>query len=496
MTRIKFYAGVFIALNLFFVPLMSLYGLRVCPVLNLAGFLIGCSYAGAFVLLVSAFNFSLLALLAGGRGGALLGLVKARPLTAYAGMYLVSTGLALAVLSVVFRLSHLSGMSRAPEVLVLASVLLGLTQAYGLNWVFSAAGKSAAEESATMRSRWAAHVLRAVLPLGAALLVMAHFLLRQSSSLNAGHVAPARGLDGLISDSLLLILFLAAWLGATYLFHFLEEKSQSDSVEAHLEELRGFNFSYRSGTGGAWGLWAEILGQLNRFAGALGERHSLLNSFSRFVGKEVAGSALTGEIKGVTSEERELTILMSDIRGFTALSETLPPAAVAAMLNKYFSAMLEELAPFGLEVDKFVGDAILAYTTPLAPGGAREHNAAAFNAALAMLRRLKELNRSFAAEGSAELAMGVGLYRGTVSLGIIGTADKLQHTVIGDAVNRASRLEGMCKEHGVPLVIARELWETLDEPRRALFRPLGARPIKGIAEPLALYGLDKAAAGL
>ncbi|MDP2865894.1 MAG: adenylate/guanylate cyclase domain-containing protein [Elusimicrobiota bacterium] len=490
MTRLKIYSSVFLLLNLAFIPLMSLYGLRVCPVLNVAGFTAGCTYSGAFVALVLIINFSLLFLVSGGKGGAALSLIRRSPLAAYSGLYLASTLLSLAAFTAVLKMNHISGFSRAPEVLLLASVLIGLTQAYGLNWVFS--GKSAPGEGGEggVRARWLTHILRVSLPLAAALLVLAHFLLRQSGTLNRGHIAPPAGVDGLIGDSVLLIGFLFLWLAATYLFHFLEEKSHADSVQAHLEELQSFNFSYRSGPSGAWGLWAEILGRLNQFAGALAERHSLLNSFSRFVGKELAGSALKGEIKNVSGEEKELAILMSDIRGFTALSEKLPPAQVAAILNTYFGAMLEELAAHGLTADKFVGDGILAYTDPSSAGAAREQAAAAVDACLAMLDRLVKINVSFRGSGYPELAIGMGLSYGLVALGLVGSEAKLQYTVIGDAVNRAARLEGLCKEAGTPLVIPAEFRALLDDGRRGLFKSLGGRRIKGIENPVEIYGLE------
>lgn len=484
MTRKRIYWTLFVLLNLAFIPLMSLYGLRVCPILNMGGFLAGCSYSSSFVALVLILNFALLRFFAGSA------LLRSRPLPVYAGIYLASTLLALAVQLAVFRMQHISTMSRAPEVMLLASLLLGLAQMYGLNWVDAASRRPAAGGEATLRSRWVGHVWRALLPMGAALLVLAHFLLRQSAGINRGHVAPSQGVDGLIYASLLLLAFLFAWLGVTYFFHFIEEKMHADSVEAHLEELGDFNFSYRSAPDSAWGLWSEILGRLNSFSQALGERSSLLNSFSRFVGRDVASSALSGEIKEAAGRERELAILMSDIRNFTSLSEKMPPADVAAMLNAYFSAMLEELKAYGLAADKFVGDGILAYASGAVPGLAAQAGAAV-DASLAMLRRLERLNVELRAKGWPELAIGIGIEAGPVSLGLIGSAEKLQYTAIGEVVNKASRLEGLCKELGVRLVVSAPVMSLLDQRRAALFRGYGKRRLKGVAEPVEVFGLSE-----
>lgn len=484
MIRIWTYAAVFTALNLAFVPLMALYGLRVCPVLHVAGFWGGCSYSGAFIALVLGLNFLLLALLSRARQGAVAALLRAHPLPAFAAVYLAATLAALAGQAVFFRVNHMSGLSRAPEVLALASALLGVTQAYGLNWVFAGALR---RPLAGLRARWAAHVARVTLPLGAALGVLAHFLLRQSGALNRGKVAPTRGVDGLIADSVLLILFLLAWLGVTYLFHFLEERTHADSVQAQIEELNGMNFSYRSAPGAAWGLWSEIMGQLNQAAGALAERYSLFSSFTKFVGRDAADKAVKGEMLGTAGTELELTILMSDIRGFTALSEQLGSAAVTTVLNSYFEAMVGELTAHGLAADKFVGDGLLAYVLPEKKSAA-ECNAAAVASALGMFLRLEGLNASFAASGTPELRIGIGLCRGRVTLGTIGGGDKLQYTVIGDAVNRAARYEGLCRETGARLVVARDLLETLPEEYAKLFRPYGKREIKGLSGQVEIYG--------
>lgn len=482
-SRFVKFSLLFVALNLVLVPLMSLYGLRVCPVLNMGGFLAGCSYSAAFVLVVLVFNFTLLRMFSRS------GLVRSRPLAVYAGAYLAATALALAVQLAVFRMQHISGMSRAPEVMLLASLLLGVAQMYGLNWVYAGSRPASGGGTGTLRSRWLGHVWRALLPLAAALLVLAHFLLRQSAGINRGHVAPSPGVDSLIYAALLLLVFLFSWLGVTYAFHFLEEKMHADSVEAHLEELGGFNFSYRSDLGTAWGLWSEILGRLNSFGQALGERSSLLNSFSRFVGREVASAALTGEIREAAGQERELAVLMSDIRSFTELSEKMPPGEVADMLNEYFAAMLEELKPYGLAADKFVGDGILAYAGGGAAAGLREQAASAVDASLAMLRRLERLNDGLRARGRPELAIGIGIEAGPVSLGLIGSQEKLQYTAIGEVVNRASRLEGLCKELGVPLVISAKVMSLLDERLTGQFTGFGSRRLKGVAEPVVVFGL-------
>ncbi|HLL55247.1 MAG TPA: adenylate/guanylate cyclase domain-containing protein [Myxococcaceae bacterium] len=185
-----------------------------------------------------------------------------------------------------------------------------------------------------------------------------------------------------------------------------------------------------------------------------------------------------------------VTVLSSDLRGFTALSERLPPAEVVAQLNAYHGAMLEEVRRHGGVLDKFIGDGMLAiFGLPQAEKAApADHGAqAAVACARGMLAALERLNRERATQGLSPLRIGVGVHTGPVIAGNIGApGHRLEFTVIGDAVNTASRVEGLTKDCGEPVLVTAGAAERLREP----LRELPPMAVRGKQEPLRVFGLS------
>ncbi len=191
------------------------------------------------------------------------------------------------------------------------------------------------------------------------------------------------------------------------------------------------------------GLAAVAIGKI-RYAEEVQRENAVRANFERFFAPDVARviAASQGAVRP-GGERREVTVLFNDIRGFTPLAETLPPEEIAAVLTEYFTEMVDVVFEYGGTVDKFIGDAIMAIWG--APLSAPDDTDRAVRAAIAMQAALTTLNARWVRAGHRTLSIGIGLNRGEVFAGKIGSERRLEYTVLGDAVNIASRL---CSEAG------------------------------------------------
>lgn len=178
----------------------------------------------------------------------------------------------------------------------------------------------------------------------------------------------------------------------------------------------------------------------------------------------------------------ELTVLFSDIRGFTSISEGMEPKQLASLMNEYLGSMTDVIQEQRGTLDKYIGDAIMAFWG--APVADAEHARHAVLAALGMHLRLRELNQSLRARGLPELRIGVGINTGTMTVGDMGSPVRKAYTVLGDAVNLSSRLEGMTKEYGVGVLVGEA---TRKAVRDIVFREVDRVRAKGKAEPVAIF---------
>lgn len=192
---------------------------------------------------------------------------------------------------------------------------------------------------------------------------------------------------------------------------------------------------------------------VNLMLGGLEERDFIKDAFSRYVTRQVSDVVLQGGLE-LGGELLTATILMSDIRGFTELSERLPPRQVVRMLNRYFTEMVEECMEQGGLIDKFIGDAIMVvFGAPVRLPPEASARAAA-RAALGMQRRLARLNAALQAEGLPPLSIGIGIHTGEAIAGNIGAPQRIDYTLIGDSVNTTARIESACKDVGHDLLIS------------------------------------------
>jgi adenylate cyclase len=215
-------------------------------------------------------------------------------------------------------------------------------------------------------------------------------------------------------------------------------------------------------------------------------RRRLRESLGRYVGRDVLAQILA-ENPGLSGERREVSILVSDIRGFTTLSEKLPAEVVAAHLNDYFPAMVGAIFDHRGTVDDFIGDGILAvFGAPLPDA---DHAGRAVRAAAAMQAALTRLNAGWEGRGLPVLRMGVAVHTGTVFVGNVGSAERAKYTVIGDAVNATARLEGLNKDLGTTILLTEEVRTAVGGLVETRFR--GDIAVKGRAEPLRVHELVK-----
>ncbi len=195
------------------------------------------------------------------------------------------------------------------------------------------------------------------------------------------------------------------------------------------------------------------------------EKRMLAQLFTQYVSKGVLDEVLQNYhhyLKSSAGQKVEITVLFSDIRGFTTMSETMPPEKVVEMLNVHFTVMVRIILKHHGTVDKYIGDAIMAFWG--APVKTKDHAEQAVLAAQEMLEGLKEVNEMLKQRGfEHEIKVGVGINTGIATIGNIGSEQKKNYTVVGDAVNLASRMESITKEYATPLLFSEYTYEKIKD---------------------------------
>jgi len=188
------------------------------------------------------------------------------------------------------------------------------------------------------------------------------------------------------------------------------------------------------------------------------------------------------ESYSMDGRKAELTVLFSDIRGFTTISEGLGPDELTRLMNEYLSAMTEVVRKNRGTLDKYIGDAIMAFWG--APVSDPQHARQAVVTAMQMQAALPAVNKAFAAKGWPEVRIGVGVNTGEMTVGDMGSSVRKAYTVMGDAVNLGSRLEGITKQYGVGILVGEGTRKAVKD---VVFREVDRVQVKGKEEPVAIY---------
>ena len=233
-------------------------------------------------------------------------------------------------------------------------------------------------------------------------------------------------------------------------------------------------------------LTAFIATYLYRFFTEKKRAREMKSAFSHYVSKDVVEKiSKTPEMLKLGGQKQVVTVFFSDIVGFTSMSEKMPPEQVVSQLNEYFSVMTRIIFDNKGTLDKFEGDAIMAfYNAPLSD---KYHAVHACNTALQCRKVLTKLNQLWKEKGKPMLDFRVGINTGEVIVGNIGSKERFDYTVIGDSVNLASRLEGANKEYGTRILVSEDTYNLVKN--YFIFREIGLFEVKGKEKPVKVYEL-------
>jgi adenylate cyclase len=211
-----------------------------------------------------------------------------------------------------------------------------------------------------------------------------------------------------------------------------------------------------------------------------------LHAFRRYVPAELVRQLIsTGEGAQLGGQKKELSVFFSDITGFTSIAELMTPEKLMLHLSEYFDELTKVLTLHGATVDKYIGDAVMAFWG--APISDENHAIRACEASLACQEKISELNLKWMEEGRSAFFTRIGISTGETVVGNVGSVERMNYTVMGDNVNMASRLESVNKLYGTLIIVSRRTYEQASE--KFLFRPLGRISVKGKREKQEIYEL-------
>ena len=220
----------------------------------------------------------------------------------------------------------------------------------------------------------------------------------------------------------------------------------------------------------------------------LREQQRVRRTLERYVSRDVVREILDNPatfLNSLVGERRSITVLFSDIRSFTTMTESADPNALVAQLNEYFNEMVGIVFAHEGTLDKFIGDAVMAHWGSIVTAGAETDARRAVTTALEMRTALARLNAGWKTRGVPELAVGFGVNHGDVIVGNLGCEAKMEVSVLGDAVNLGSRIEGLTKEYGIDLCLGETVAPLVREA--FILRPVDLILVKGKTQPVEVF---------
>lgn len=228
-----------------------------------------------------------------------------------------------------------------------------------------------------------------------------------------------------------------------------------------------------------------MITSLSKYFSEENEKKKIKGAFQHYLSSDVIEQILDDPDKlSLGGQKKELTVLFSDVRSFTTISESLSPEKLSELMNDYFTPMSHIIMDNKGVLDKYIGDAIMAFWG--APLELKNSADVGCKAAVEMMFALDKLNVDFKAKGFPQVDIGIGLNTGPMSVGNMGSDDRFTYTVMGDSVNLGSRLEGLTKEYGIKIMISRSTQEKLT-PGAYFTRDLDHIRVKGKHEPVQVF---------
>lgn len=297
-------------------------------------------------------------------------------------------------------------------------------------------------------------------------------------------LVPSSDFVGPLDETTTMVMLFAALILVTGLMAIqVLSTNIRQSIDALVDETERLR---RLELGGETRVISSRITEIITLAEAVAAMRSALDSFVRFVPRTIVKELVaTGRGLSLGGENREVTVMFTDLVNFSTIAEKVTPQELTLKVSEYFQAVSEEVIRHNGTIDKYVGDAVMALWN--APHRTEDHAAQACVAALRAHHRMAEINHCWVEQGWHQIGMRIGLHTDTVVVGIIGSTEHMGYTALGDGVNIAARLEGVNKVYGTGICVSHTVYEAVRD--RFLLRPLDFVVVKGRSEAIRVYEL-------